>query len=611
MASQPQSSTSFRSFGLPEDIPHIPGVTEPQLCILDSFRTAIARRIVEAYPQLTLEKVYDGVDYGKKGVDFTVALPRFKLKGKPDELTKKVTESFKPDAWVESVEAAGPFLHFQVNGLTLSRHVLNQIDRLTNKSPSGQPEYGRNESGKGKKLVIEYSSPNIAKEFHVGHLRSTIIGQFLCNLHRACGWDVTSINYLGDWGTQFGYVAYGFQKYGSQEELAKDPIKHLLDVYVKINADARQSEEMGAKVKAEAQGFFRRMEEGDEEALAIWRTYRDLSLKKYEQEYETLNVAFDVYWGESKVGKLWQDKCVTRGEELGVVETVDGAKLINLEKWKLGKAILRKRDGTSIYLTRDIAGAIERYEKYKFDKMIYVVSAQQDMHLSQFFKVLQLMGFDWADKLEHVNYGLVMGMSTRKGTVVLLSDLIREAASVMHEQMRKNEDKYNAVEDPEGTSREIGITAIKIQDMAAKRINNYTFNWDRMKSFEGDTGPYLQYAHVRLASMARRNPQLLPMPPAEEIKTELLVEPKAREIVMLLASYPDIVKVAMKTREPSGVVTFMFKLAHGISGAWEVLPVKSETDIEKARARLFMFICARDVLGAAMQLLSIKPLERM
>ncbi|GJJ11927.1 hypothetical protein Clacol_006165 [Clathrus columnatus] len=569
----------FQEHGLPEDVPHIPGVTEPQLCILDAFRTSIARQIVGVFPELTIEKVYDGVDYGKKGADFTVALPRFKLKGKPDELVKKFTEAFKPDTWVESVTATAPFLHFQVNTSTLNRQVLNQIDFLT-KNKSKDREYGRNDSGKGKKLLIEYSSPNIAKEFHVGHLRSTIIGQFLANLHRTCGWDVTSINYLGDWGTQFGYVAYGFQKYGSQEELDKDPIKHLLDVYVKINADGRQSEEMGAKVKSEAQGFFRRMEEGDEEALAIWRKYRDLSLAKYQQEYKTLNVDFDVYWGESKVGKYWQDQSVTRGEELGIVETVDGAKLVNLEKYKLGKAILRKKDGTSIYLTRDIAGAVERYEKYKFDKMIYVVSAQQDMHLAQFFKVLELMGFDWADRLEHINYGLVLGMSTRKGTVVLLSDLVREASSVMHDQMRKNEDKYAAVEDPETTSREIGITAIKIQDMSAKRINNYQFNWDRMISFEGDTGPYLQYAH-------------------------------AREIIMLLASYPDVVKVAMKTREPSGVVTFMFRLAHAISGAWEILPVKSEANIEIARARLFMFICAKNVLGAAMRLLSIRPLDRM
>lgn len=269
-------------------------------------------------------------------------------------------------------------------------------------------------------------------------------------------------------------------------------------------------------------------------------------------------------------------------------------------------------DGTSIYLTRDIAGAIERYEKYSFDKMIYVVSSQQDLHLSQFFKILKLMEFPWADKLEHVNYGLVQGMSTRKGTVVFLDQIIKEAAQVMHEQMQKNEDKYKAIEDPENTSLEIGITGVKIQDMAAKRINNYTFNWDRMKSFEGDTGPYLQYAHVRLASIGRNNPHLFPLPPPEQIDTSHLVSsPHARDIVFLLGTYPDVVKVALKTHEPSGVVTFAFKLSHAISSAWDTVGVKSEKDIEIARARMWMYECARYVLAAAMELLSIRPLEKM
>lgn len=282
-------------------------------------------------------------------------------------------------------------------------------------------------------------------------------------------------------------IAIGFEKYGSQEELEKDAIKHLFDVYVKVNSDAAND----PNVKVEAAKWFKRMEDGDEEALKNWRVWRELSVKKYEEEYERLNVPFDVYTGESKVGKEWQDKALERLDEMGLISDAEGAKLVDLEKWKLGKAVLRKKgtlfatlplplilfnsqhsfiaDGTSIYLTRDIGGAIERYEQYKFDKMIYVVSAQQDLHLAQFFKILRLMEFPWADKLEHVNYGLVLGMSTRKGTVVFLDQIIREAASVMHEQMRKNEDKYNAVEDPETTSLEIGITGIKIQDMAAKR----------------------------------------------------------------------------------------------------------------------------------------------
>ena len=281
-------------------------------------------------------------------------------------------------------------------------------------------------------------------------------------------------------------IATGYETYGSQSELEKDAIKHLFDVYVKVNKDA----EADPSVKVEAAKWFKRMEDGDESALDNWRVWREMSVKKYEQEYERLNVKFDVYTGESMVGKESMDLALEKLDEMGLISDTNGAKLVDLEKWKLGKAVVRKKgrgilsrsfffilisffpltiDGTSIYLTRDIGGAIERYQKYAFDKMIYVVSSQQDLHLSQFFKILELMGFPWAKSLIHINYGLVQGMSTRKGTVVFLDQIIKEAGNVMHEQMMKNEDKYNAVENPEETSLEIGITGVKIQDMAAKR----------------------------------------------------------------------------------------------------------------------------------------------
>ncbi|KAH9930170.1 arginyl-tRNA synthetase [Amylocystis lapponica] len=609
MSTAPTPAVPASPFAIPSHLPPLPQVlgTEPSRSILDAFRTAIAQRVADALPPLTVEQVYAGVDYGKKGVDFTVALPRFRLPGKIDELAGKVLAKFQPDEWIESVVHDKAFLHFTLHTPTLTRLVLDQIHALTHDTPSGQPEYGTNTSGAGKRIIIEYSSPNIAKSFHVGHLRSTIIGAFLANLYKACGWEVISMNYLGDWGTQFGLIAVGFQKYGSKEALEADAIKHLFEVYVKINADA----EKDPAVKSEAAAWFKRMEDGDEEALSNWRVWRKLSVHKYEEEYARLNVHFDVYTGESEVGKAAQDMALTRLDEMGLIDVHEGAKLVNLEKFKLGKAVVRKKDGTSIYLTRDIGGAIERYEKYKFDKMIYVVSSQQDLHLAQFFKVLKLMDFPWADRLEHVNYGLVLGMSTRKGTAVFLDQILREAATVMHEHMRKNEEKYNVIEDPETVAQEIGITGVKIQDMAAKRVNNYTFNWDRMLSFEGDTGPYLQYAHVRVTSISRKNPELLPLPPPAAIDTALLTEPATREIVFLLGSYPDVVKTALRTHEPSGVVTYAFRLSHAISSAWETVVVKGEQDVEKARARMWLYLSARDVLGATMRLLSIKPLERM
>ncbi|TFY67992.1 hypothetical protein EVJ58_g1284 [Rhodofomes roseus] len=600
-------STGFKIPSHYRELPQLPGV-EFERCVMDAFRTAIAQLVAEALPALTIEKVLEGVDYGKKDDDFTVHLGRFRLPGKLDENSQKVVDKLQPgDDWVEKVVVDKGFIRFTVNTTTMNRLVLDQVYTLTHATPSGLSEYGSNTLGKGKRVIIEYSSPNIAKQFHVGHLRSTIIGAFLRNLYEACGWEVISMNYLGDWGTQFGLIAVGFEKYGSREELEKDAIKHLFDVYVKINADADKD----PSVKADAAAFFKRMEDGDETALADWRMWRELSVKKYEEDYKRLNVHFDVYTGESQVGKESQAQALSQLEQLGLIEESEGAKLVNLEEYKLAKAVVRKKDGTSIYLTRDIGGAMERYEKYKFDKMLYVISSQQDLHVAQFIKVLKLMGFPWADNIEHINYGLVQGMSTRKGTVVFLDDIIREAGNVMLEHMRTNEAKMNRIDDPEAVAQEVGISGIKIQDQTSKRINNYVFNWDRMLSSDGDTGPYLQYAHVRILSITRNNPELLPLPPMSEIKTELLTEPVCRELILNLGQWPFVVKMSMKKHEPSEIANYAFRLAHLISQAWTPLKIKGEPDIEKARARMWLFLRAKDVLASAMRLLTLRPVEYM
>ncbi|KZT54638.1 arginyl-tRNA synthetase [Calocera cornea HHB12733] len=628
---------------------HVPGA-EPEVCALDAFRLAVASKLTGPL-SLSLEKAYEGVDLGKKGADFTVAVPRFRLGGKPDTWAQKVVDEFQPDEWVESATVEKGFVSFMVRTQTLAKKVLTQVHDLTYDSPSGKPAYGCNNSGKGKKAIIEYSSPNIAKEFHAGHLRSTILGAFLANIHRATGWDVTTINYLGDWGKQFGLVAVGFERYGSEEALKTDAIHHLYDVYVKINRDgdpekavqtavtdffkATKEEKLAKEAQWEklrdyiqqaynesyavhdaAREFFRRMEDGDESAVAQWKRFRDLSLERYKQSYERLNIEFDVYGGESTVSQQAMQEVIQKMTQMGIVEKgkekKEGATLINLEKWKLGSPVLQKSDGTSLYITRDIAGAIERYTKYHFDKMIYVAGAPQDMHFAQFFKVLELMDLPWAKTLEHANFGSILGMSSRKGTAVSLDHILNEAQEVMHEQMKKNDAKYANVDDPEKTADEIGMSAVKIQDMASKRINNYTFNWSRMLSFEGDTGPYLQYAHARLSSVQRKTTDAGLVLPSDvsKINTDLLTEPGARAIIYLLASYPDVVRMALKTYEPSTVVTYLFKLSHAISAAWETLVVMGQEE-ELAKARLWLFICAKDVLAAGLRLLSVRPLEKM
>jgi len=461
------------------------------------------------------------------------------------------------------------------------------------------------------------------------------------------------MNYLGDWGKQFGLLAVGFERYGSEKALSENAIMHLFNVYVSVNRDAAQEKEDGKEEVTDerAKEFFKRMEAGDEEALKLWRRFRELSIEKYDETYRRLNVQFDVYAGESLVGSEAIAEALKRlhDKNLLVPKTAKESKIdykelrksgalhastpendasnvqensvdqgqegnawaVDLNPYKLGKPVVQKPDGTTIYIVRDIAGAIERYQKYKFDKMIYVVGDQQDLHVAQFFKILSLMQEPFAGRLEHVNFGRVNGMSTRKGEVKFLEDILDAAKEAMMTQMQKNEDKYKEIEDPEYTSDQIGMTAVKIQDMQSKRINSYNFDLNRMTSFEGDTGPYLQYAHARLCSVERKVAPSIVLPSSwTSIDTSLLTEPKAHEIILLLATYPDVVRNAFKTYEPSTIVTFCFRLSHLISSAYEILIVKGAEE-KVALARLYMYVCAREVLHSAMKLLSLVPLERM
>lgn len=345
-----------------------------------------------------------------------------------------------------------------------------------------------------KKMIMEFSSPNIAKPFHAGHLRSTIIGGFLANLYEGAGWDVTRMNYLGDWGKQYGVLAIGFERFGSEEALQQNPIGHLYDVYVKVSAISRDEEEkirakreevlagdateadiqklIDESVDEAARRYFKRMVDGDKEALGVWKRFRDLSIEKYKQTYARLNIKYDDYSGESQIKDESMEEAARIMEEKGVSSDSNGAVIVDLTKYnkKLGKALVRKKDGTSLYLTRDIGAVTERMEKYHFDKMIYVVAMQQDLHLAQLFKIIEVMGRkDISERCQHINFGMVLGMSTRKGTAKFLDDILRDVGEKMHEVMRKNETKYEQVEDPVKTADLLGISAVMVQDMKGKR----------------------------------------------------------------------------------------------------------------------------------------------
>ncbi|KZT05980.1 arginyl-tRNA synthetase [Laetiporus sulphureus 93-53] len=627
------------------NLPNVAGA-DPVSFPLDAFRVAIAVHLSKSL-QISVDIAFTGVDLGKKGVDFTVAVPRFRLKTKLPELIQKVTSTFSPDQYLERVVGESPFVHFYVRTSTLARLVLDKAYAGNSANNSGDT-YGTNKQGIGRKVIVEFSSPNIAKPFHAGHLRSTIIGAVISNIYEANGWQVVRMNYLGDWGKQFGLLAVGFERYGSEKALAENAIMHLFEVYVKVNRDAGMEKERGKKEVTNelAREVFRKMEAGDEPTLAIWHRFRDLSIRKYTEVYARLNIRFDTYAGESLVSPAqikaamdilqsegllstktseesdsdWKKKRAAMAAGVLVMQDEDSeepsagndlALAVDLNQWKLGKPVVQKPDGTTIYIMRDIAGAYQRYEEYKFDKMIYVVGDQQDLHVAQFFKIVSLMRAPFADMVEHVNFGRVNGMSTRKGDVKFLDEILDMAKGAMLSQMQQNAEKLQQIEDPESTADEIGMTCIKIQDMQAKRVHAYNFDPQRMTSFEGDTGAYLQYAHARLCSVERKAAPAVVLPlSSSDIDIALLAEPKAREIIILLGTYPDLVRTALKTHEPSNIVSFCFRLSHVISSTWESLIVMG-TEHKLAQARLFLFACARDVLGNAMKLLSLSPLTRM
>ncbi|KAJ5583070.1 hypothetical protein N7535_001690 [Penicillium sp. DV-2018c] len=617
----------------------------PTLNPMDIYREHIAVELAKV-ASIDAQKIYSRVAWTNtldKG-DLSLPVASLQIKQNPIELAKELASKFPESDLIQPPVALGPHLQFFCKRQPLTSTVLGRIlkEKAAYGTNGNQGLKDPSDPSKGqKKIIIEFSSPNIAKPFHAGHLRSTIIGGFLANIYTVMGWDVIKMNYLGDWGKQYGLLANGFKYFGNEEALVKDPINHLFDVYVKVNRQVSEQEgpikELKEQIKAKkeksedvteleaqlaklvdvsedekARRYFKSMEDGDPEALALWRKFRDLSIEKYKQTYARLNIDFDVYSGESQIKSESMSEAYKLMEKAGVSEKSEGAVIVDFTKHgakKLGKAIIVRKDGTPLYLTRDIGAITERDQEYHFDKMIYVVAAQQDLHLAQLFKVTELMGHkDLASRCQHINFGMVRGMSTRKGTVKFLDDILRDVGDKMHEVMKKNEVKYAQVEDPEKTADILGITSVMVQDMTGKRVNGYEFNLDAMTSFEGDTGPYLQYAHARLCSMARKSE--LDVIELVNANFDLLTEQHAVDLVRLLAQWPDVLLQTAKTLEPITVLSYLFRMTHMLSSSYDVLKViGSEPDVKQARMALYA--AARQVLNNGMRVLGLSPVDRL
>ncbi|XP_074718139.1 putative arginine--tRNA ligase, mitochondrial isoform X3 [Strix uralensis] len=497
-----------------------------------------------------------------------------------------------------SRDCLAPDLHLQAQKLaegTVLRQVLKDGSEYGVKSElfSTVPK---------QKAVIEFSSPNIAKKFHIGHLRSTIVGNFIANLKVALGHEVIRMNYLGDWGMQFGLLGVGFQLFGNKEKLKTSPLQHLFEVYVQINKAAEDE-----NTKKLAKDFFRKLEEHDEQTLSLWKQFRDFSIDEYIRIYKRLGVHFDEYSGES----FYQEKSkevLKMLENKGLLQkTIKGTGIVDLsEKKDLSSfSTVMRSDGTSLYITRDLAAAIDRMNKHNCDTMIYVTDKSQSNHFQQLFQILKLMGYDWVERCQHVSFGLVQGMKTRRGEVIFLEDVLNEVRSRMLENMASTK-TTKEIEDPMETAEKVGLAALIIQDFQGLLSSDYQFSWDRALQSRGDTGVFLQYTHARLHSLEQMhgNEQLT------DINVACLQEPDAISVLQHLLRYDEVLYRSSQDLQPKHIVSYLLTLSHLAAVAHKTLPVKGSTP-ELAQARLCLFQAARSVLANGMKLLGITPVTQM
>lgn len=495
--------------------------------------------------------------------------------------------------YIKDISLRGASISFNINMKYFFSDVLKTIYRK-------QSEFGSNAIGKDKTVLVEYSSPNIAKVFHIGHFRTTVLGNFIKKLYLFSGYNTVGINYLGDWGKQFGLVLLGYELYGNELELEKDPIKHLFDVYVLINKDIEKDPSLDKKAKE----IFMKMEkEKNEEYLSLWENFRAKSIKKYKELYKKINIEFDEYSGESFYDEKGRDIV---NKLPFIIEKDDGAKAVDLGD--KGTPMVIKDDGTSLYLTRDIAAVVDRFERYSPEKIVYVVSSEQNLYFEQLSRCAELMGYK-KGAIQHINYGLVSGMSTRKGTVKFLEDIIDIATDVMKKEINVNQEKAAMIEDIDFTALQLAVSTLVIMDFSAKRIKGYEFDVEKRAKNVNGTGPYFQYAHCRLNSIEERNKNII-IKDVNEINFEHISNDLVYQMVYKFLWFEKSVVLCLDDHEPSRIVTYMNDLCNSINSLVDKMKVLG-VDEELAKARLLVLSCAKIVLGNALRLLGVCPLKKM
>ena len=556
----------------------------------------IASELAKVIDSLDQDAILNLLEQPKSSDLGDIAFPAFSLakveRKAPQAIAADIAEKIDQSAF-EKVVATGPYVNFFLDKSKISDQVIKSVIEAG-------ADYGQQDEGHGGNITIDLSSPNIAKPFSVGHLRSTVIGDALSNIFRKMGYNTIKINHLGDWGKQFGLLMVAYKKWGSKEAVEANPIDELLKLYVRINAEI----ENDPALDEEGRLWFKKLEDGDPEATELWQWFRDESLVEFNRIYKLLGVEFDSLNGEAFYNDK-MDEAVQILEEKGLLKESKGASIVELDDVNLPPAMIKKSDGATLYITRDIATAIYRARTYNFVKNIYAVGQEQSNHFRQLKAVLKKMGFEWSDDMIHVDFGLVtknrQKLSTRKGNIILLEPTLQEAISRAKAQI---EEKNPELENKEEVAHAVGVGAVKFYDLKTDRRNGYDFDLEAMVSFEGETGPYVQYAYARIQSILRKA-NFTPSADA----TYSLSDPESWEIIKLLQDFARVVKRAAENYDPSLIAKYAINLAQAFNKYYAHTRILDESP--ERDSRLALSYSTAVVLKEALRLLGVDAPEKM
>ena len=527
------------------------------------------------------------------------ALPCFRLaktlRKAPPMIAAALSEKVAGEE-IDHVEVVGGYLNVFLARGGMAKGIVEAVLAKPGK-------WGSSAIGEGKTVCLDYSSINIAKRFHIGHLSTTMIGHSLKRIYDFNGYKTVGINHLGDWGSQFGKMVAAYKLWGNKEDVEKGGVQAMVDLYVKFHAEAEKDpalEDLG-------RNWFKKIEDGDEEALSIFRWFKEVTLKDTQRVYDLLGVEFDSYNGEA----FYNDKMgpiVDELREKGLLVESQGAQVVNLDEYNMPPALVLRSDGATLYITRDLAAAFYRANEYKFDKCLYVVAYQQNLHFKQLFKIIDLMGHDWYKGMEHVSFGMVSyegrALSTREGYVVYLEDLLNKAIEKAREII---EEKSPNLPNKDEVARQVGVGAVVYFDLHNERIKDIDFRWERALSFEGETGPYVQYTHARCCSVLRKAPDLAGVAPNYDV----LCDDEASDVLMLISRFPEVVRKAMDGNEPSLITRHTTSLAQAYNKYYFEHRIMEEGDMEGTAARVNLTAAVKDVIKTGLWLIGVEAPERM